>query len=50
LHQEAVVHSSCGHSGAPLWLQVGLEGPEPSGWLFHCQVPAASWWEDLIFT
>ena len=50
LHQEAVVLSSCGQSGTPLWLQVGLEGPEPSGWLFHCQVPASRWWDDLVFT
>jgi hypothetical protein len=50
LHREAVVHSSCGQSGAPLDLPVGLEGPEPSPWLFHCQVPAARWWVDLVFT
>jgi hypothetical protein len=50
LHQPALVHSSCGQSGAPLVLQVGLEGPEPSAWLFHCQVPAARWWENLVFT
>jgi hypothetical protein len=50
LHREAVVHSSCGQSGAPFRLQVGLEGPEPSRWLFHCQVPAARWWVDLVFT
>ena len=50
LHQEAVVHSSCGQSGTPLRLGVGLEGPEPSRWLFHCQVPAARWWVDLVFT
>ena len=50
LHRAAVVHSSCGQSGAPLRLPVGLEGPEPSRWLFHCQVPAARWWVDLVFT
>ena len=50
LHQPAVVHSSCGQSGVPLTLQVGLGGPEPSPWLFHCQVPAARWWADLVFT
>jgi hypothetical protein len=50
LHREAVVHSSCGESGTPLRLQVALEGPEPSHWLFHCQVPAARWWVDLVFT
>jgi hypothetical protein len=50
LHQEAVVHSSCGQSGTSLRLEVGLGGPEPSDWLFHCQVPAARWWVDLVFT
>jgi hypothetical protein len=50
LHREGVVHSSCGQSGTPLRLRVGLEGPEPSDWLFHCQVPAARWWADLVFT
>jgi len=50
LHREAVVHSRCGQSGAPLRLQVGLDGPEASQWLFHCQVPAARWWADLVFT
>jgi hypothetical protein len=50
LHQEAVVHSSCGQSGTPLHLSVSLDGPESSRWLFHCQVPAARWWVDLVFT
>jgi hypothetical protein len=50
LHRTAVVHSSCGQSGAPLELEVRLDGPEPSAWLFHCQVPAARWWADLVFT
>jgi hypothetical protein len=50
LHREGVVLSSCGQSGDPLRLHVGLEGPEPSSWLFHCAVPAARWWEDLIYT
>ena len=50
LHRPAVVHSSCGQSGAPLELEVRRDGPEPSGWLFHCQVPAARWWTDLVFT
>ncbi len=27
-----------------------LVGPEPSSWLFHCLVPAAKWWDDLVFT
>jgi hypothetical protein len=50
LHREAVVRSRCGQTGEPLRLQVGLDGPEPSEWLFHCLVPAAQWWENLVFT
>jgi hypothetical protein len=50
LHLPGVVHSRCEQSGEPLHLQVGLDGPEPSPWLFHCLVPAAKWWDDIVFT
>jgi hypothetical protein len=50
LHRAAVVQSRCGQSGEPLRLEVGTDGPEASEWLFHCQVPAARWWADLVFT
>jgi hypothetical protein len=44
------VRSRCEQSGEPLRLAVGLEGPEASTWLFHCLVPAAKWWDDIVFT
>ena len=50
LHQPATIHSRCAQSGEPFHLKVHLEGPESSDWLFHCLVPAAKWWEDIIFT
>lgn len=50
LHRHATVHSRCDQSGEPLHLDVGLEGPAPSDWLFHCLVPAAKWWDDIVFT
>jgi hypothetical protein len=50
LHRPAVVRSRCGQSSEPLELRVGPEGPEPSDWLFHCLVPAAHWWDDIVFT
>jgi hypothetical protein len=50
LHRPGKVHSRCEQSGEPLHLEVGLEGPEPSTWLFHCLVPAAKWWDDIVFT
>ena len=50
LHRDAIVHSQCGQTGEPLRLEVGPDGPEPTDWFFHCLVPAARWWVDLIFT
>jgi hypothetical protein len=50
LHKAGIVHSSCAQSNEPFHLNVGLQGPESSDWLFHCLVPAAKWWEDIVFT
>ena len=50
LHRPGLVHSRCEQSLEPLRLPVGVDGPEPSTWLFHCLVPAAKWWDDLVFT
>ena len=50
LHKPGAVHSRCEQSGEPFHLNVDLQGPEPSDWLFHCLVPAAKWWEDIVFT
>jgi hypothetical protein len=50
LHQPGEVHSRCEQSQDALRLAVGPDGPEPSSWLFHCAVPAAEWWKDIVFT
>jgi len=50
LHRSGRVQSRCEESHEPLDLAVGPEGPEPSPWLFHCLVPAAKWWQDIVFT
>ncbi len=50
LHRPGLVHSRCEQSLERLELSVGVNGPEPSSWLFHCLVPAAKWWDDLVFT
>jgi len=50
LHQPAIVHSRCEQSLEPLELAVSERGPAASGWLFHCVVPAAKWWDDIAFT
>ncbi len=50
LHSDGEVTSRCEQSGEVLNLHVGRDGPEPSTWLFHCLVPAALWWQDIVFT
>ena len=50
LHKAGTIHSRCEQSGEPFHLNVNLQGPEPSDWLFHCLVPAAQWWNDIVFT
>jgi hypothetical protein len=50
LNRPAQVVSRCEASKEVLRLTVGLDGPEPSTWLFHCAVPAAKWWQDIVFT
>ena len=50
LQLPGTVRSRCERSLEPLTLEVGEDGPESSDWLFHCSVPAARWWDDIVFT
>jgi hypothetical protein len=50
LRRPGEVRSRCEQSREPLRFEVGLDGPPPSDWLFHCEVPAARWWRDIVFT
>ena len=50
LHRPATVLSRCEQSLEPLRLEIGPDGPAPSDWLYHCLVPAAHWWDDIVFT
>jgi hypothetical protein len=50
LGRGGTVRSRCAHSGEPLELPVTSGGPEPCDWLFHSLVPAARWWDDIVFT
>jgi hypothetical protein len=50
LHRRGEIQSRCEQSKEPLRLSVGIDGPEPSTWLFHSLVPAAKWWDDIVFT
>ena len=50
LGRTGVVRSRCANSGEPLELEVTEHGPEPCDWLFHSLIPAAQWWDDIVFT
>lgn len=50
LGRPGVVHSRCEQSGEPLRLEIGPGGPAPCDWVFHSEVPASRWWEDITFT
>jgi hypothetical protein len=50
LGKTGTVHSRCAQSGQPFRLEIDGDGPSPSDWLFHCAIPAARWWDDIVFT
>ena len=50
LRQGGTVTSRCGQSGETVTFDVGLDTPPASDWIFHCAVPAARWWQDIVHT
>lgn len=50
LHEDAVVEAADAHSGEPITLQVRGGQPVPQGCVIHFAVPAARWWEDIVYT
>jgi hypothetical protein len=50
LRRASTVRSRCEQSREPLVLELGEQGPPACDWRFHSAVPAARWWEDIVFT
>ncbi len=50
LHADAVIPASDGFSGEPLTLEVRDGLPIAQPYVAHFAVPAARWWEDIIYT
>jgi hypothetical protein len=44
------IETSCPDCGEPLAVEVRGECPDDESLLFHCLVPAAHWWDDIVFT
>ena len=50
LHADGRVETSCPDCGDPIAVAVRGEWPDDESLLFHCLVPAAPWWDDIVFT
>jgi len=50
LRADAVILAADGFSGEPLTLEVKGNRPVPRECVVHFAVPAARWWEDIIYT
>ena len=50
LHSDAISRASDGHTGEPLTLEVKNGAQILKPYVAHFAVPAAHWWDDLVFT
>jgi hypothetical protein len=50
LRVDGRVETSCPDCGEPIALEISAESPDDPSLLFHCLVPAARWWDDIVFT
>jgi hypothetical protein len=44
------VSASCADCAEPIEIDVRAGAPEPDEHLVHILVPAARWWDDIVFT
>ena len=50
LHADAVIEALDGYTGEPMMLEVRNGQPVPQPCVIHFAVPAAHWWDDIIYT
>jgi hypothetical protein len=50
LHTDGRIETSCRHCGEEIECAVTNRQPSDEQLLFHCLVPAAQWWNDIVFT
>jgi Alkylmercury lyase len=49
LHEDGHVSTTCGDCGDKVEIDL-RDGPQPDDYVFHVVVPAAQWWDDIVFT
>ena len=50
LHVGGRIETTCPDCGDPVTVEVRNERPDDETLLFHVLVPAAQWWDDIVFT
>lgn len=50
LREDGQIRASCPDCGEALTITVRDQRPDDPSLLFHCLVPAARWWDDIVFT
>jgi hypothetical protein len=50
LRSDGTVETSCPDCGEPIGVEVRDGRPDDESLVFHCPVPAAQWWDDIVFT
>jgi len=50
LEADGRIETSCRDCGDPIRVDVRANRAENESLLFHCLVPAAQWWDDIVFT
>ena len=50
LQGDGRIEASCPDCGEGLSIVVSDGSPDDESLLFHCLVPAAHWWDDIVFT
>ncbi len=50
LHVDGRVETTCADCGESIEVEVRDGRPDDDTLLFHCLVPAAQWWDDIVFT
>jgi hypothetical protein len=50
LHEDGRIETSCPDCGDSLAVEIRDRRAEHASLVFHCLVPAAHWWDDIVFT
>ena len=50
LHVDGRIETTCPDCGDAIVVEVRDGRPDDESLLFHCLIPAARWWDDIVFT